>query len=523
MARTFDQSVCVALVWATILTLNALPARGQELTGEALARSFRQNVVHIVAESEDGDGEEGFGFIVGERGTSLVVATANHVVRDRDGVREHVTVRFFSDQGQPYAGRPTGVFDEGLDLAFVVVADPPLDHEWRRDVAGPEVERKEPVWFVGRAGDWFVPVMPGTVTDTTLDDRIVIEDLEVMVGTSGAPLIAETGLVGMILSGSLVEVRALTFDKIRKAIQRRQAVPEGLGLTALNSARPDELEITQPRDVDPVFPGQTLELGVIVHDRSGRPMDDTPDVEWSTSNPSVATVTPAGVLTARAPGQVEIVAKTRSMRDTAVLTIHKVPVDRVEIRRPADLLKVGRTVQLDTVITDRDGSVVTEAPLWSSSNHEVATVTPSGLLALLAPGSFVITATADNVSTDVALVALDPRLLEAQSLYRLAVQRMKTGQLIAALEDLEEVRRKAPGSEVAWRALVDIWRHQLYTLQDVSAARQLIAELAAEASRPGAPEEVEQLGTLVAAQEALLTHDVVGAGLEFERVYRGLD
>jgi hypothetical protein len=132
VARTLDKSACVALVWATILTLNALPARGQDLTGEALARSFRQNVVHIVAESEDGDAEEGFGFIVEERGTSLVVATPNHVVRDRDGVREHVTVRFFSDQGQPYAWRPTGVFDAGLDLAFVVVADPP----WTTSGAG---------------------------------------------------------------------------------------------------------------------------------------------------------------------------------------------------------------------------------------------------------------------------------------------------------------------------------------------------------------------------------------------------
>jgi hypothetical protein len=89
-------------------------------------------------------------------------------------------------------------------------------------VAGPEVERKEPVWFVGRAGDWFVPVMPGTVTDTTLDDRIVIEDLEV--GQGGQVLVADRDkkAICLISDGGIATCITRGFDvrKGRLAVNR---------------------------------------------------------------------------------------------------------------------------------------------------------------------------------------------------------------------------------------------------------------------------------------------------------------
>jgi len=89
-----------ALLFALLF---ACPGSAEEpLTGEALARALRDNVVHIRADW--GGGHQGFGFIVGERTQFLYIVTADHVVRGDEPGEEDVepTVVFHYDQGVRY-------------------------------------------------------------------------------------------------------------------------------------------------------------------------------------------------------------------------------------------------------------------------------------------------------------------------------------------------------------------------------------------------------------------------------------
>jgi hypothetical protein len=72
---------------------------------------------------------------------------------------------------------------------------------------------------VGKKDEWYVPAQPGSIASDQPSARSLIEvdGLAVAPGTSGAPLIADSGIVGMIESDSAYDTRALTVDFIKRA------------------------------------------------------------------------------------------------------------------------------------------------------------------------------------------------------------------------------------------------------------------------------------------------------------------
>ncbi len=64
----------------------------------------------------------------------------------------------------------------------------------------------------------------------------------------------------------------------------------------------------------------TVQLSAVVEDAQGAVVG-SPDVQWATSNPARATVSPAGVVTAHLPGTVDIVATYNGIAGVAHVTI----------------------------------------------------------------------------------------------------------------------------------------------------------------------------------------------------------
>jgi hypothetical protein len=59
----------------------------------------------------------------------------------------------------------------------------------------------------------------------------------------------------------------------------------------------------------------------------------------------------------------------------------------------------GQQTQLTATVTDANGAVVTDRPVsWSSSNQQVATVSTTGVVTAVAPGSATILATSEGKS-----------------------------------------------------------------------------------------------------------------------------
>lgn len=214
-------------------------SKAYDLSGREL-EELKKSVLKITTK----DGEEGFGFVVGECDDKLYVVTANHVVRKNfetpDTITKEVDIEFY----QLGSTKPPAIVLEyccgALDLAVLKVKKP-HGYGWDEDHFWYEYTRGEKVWFIGRERKWYVP----TEKDTGVINKVEIEikwknkvkkgigiDLKsVFPGTSGAPLVTKDGIIGMIIidKSHYGEVFAVPIDKIKEALKKEEA-SEGVQL-----------------------------------------------------------------------------------------------------------------------------------------------------------------------------------------------------------------------------------------------------------------------------------------------------
>jgi uncharacterized protein len=227
--------------------ISADEARAQ-VRGEILANNLRNNVVRVVAQFSDNPVQQnGFGFVVGERGGFVYIVTANHVVRGDLGDRVPIATGlfFFQDQGKEYRGDllTTNLLRSEGDVAVVRVQTPP-GFSWRHDVRTNVVPaRGADVWFVGLSGNWYVPPRSGSISGVEPSGTIRFEGLSVRQGASGAPLIAETGILGMVVREGDIYGEATPIEVLERAFREWQYPWE---ITALSEPQPHRRVTTAP-------------------------------------------------------------------------------------------------------------------------------------------------------------------------------------------------------------------------------------------------------------------------------------
>lgn len=187
-------------------------------SGYDIAESLKSNVVKIQAVFPDHT-ENGFGFIVGERAGTLYIATADHVVRLEDvgDAPAKVQVEFFDRQGAMVEATLLGTHDVAHDLAVLTVA-PPSGFQWKKHCLGGAEQRKRSteVWFIGKSRQWLVPVSPGRVaSEEIIDGQMDLETMQILPGSSGGPLVASTGIVGIVLRDAADKATALDITYVK--------------------------------------------------------------------------------------------------------------------------------------------------------------------------------------------------------------------------------------------------------------------------------------------------------------------
>ena len=174
------------------------------------ATELRSNVVAISA-----FGQTGFGFITGERNGQLFVATAAHVIEDALEADQEVTVRFFEDYNK-YQGKILRNYQD-VDVALIEVKKP-AGLSWNRNCLGIATTNSD-VAFIGREQNWYVPTERSLGTIYSLQNNRIEADISsVLVGTSGAPLIAESGIVGLIVQSDGVKALAIDLNQLRAVL-----------------------------------------------------------------------------------------------------------------------------------------------------------------------------------------------------------------------------------------------------------------------------------------------------------------
>src|SRR5204862_355488 len=104
--------------------------------------------------------------------------------------------------------------------------------------------------------------------------------------------------------------------------------------------------------------GQTVQLTATPKDSAGGTLTGR-TVMWSSSNPSVATVSGSGLVTSVVVGTATITATSEGKAGSATVTVTLVPVASVAVSPATASIRVGQTVQLTATPNDSAGATLT--------------------------------------------------------------------------------------------------------------------------------------------------------------------
>ena len=133
-----------------------------------------------------------------------------------------------------------------------------------------------------------------------------------------------------------------------------------------------------------------------------------PAVTWTSSDPSVASVTENGHVEALQPGQAVITAKAGEKEATCAVTVNApyVPVEGITLDRTELTLSKGDKTTLTATVLPADATDPTVT--WTSSANRYVTVDANGTLTAVRVGTAVITAKAGDYSATCTVTVTTP-------------------------------------------------------------------------------------------------------------------
>jgi uncharacterized protein YjdB len=153
--------------------------------------------------------------------------------------------------------------------------------------------------------------------------------------------------------------------------------------------------------------GQAGQLTAIERQSAAASQDVTTTASWQSSNPSVATVSATGLVTAMALGSTIIMASDQAAVGTLVVSVVPRTVSSLLVVGPT-IIATGQTSELTASASTISGKqVVTSGVTWQSSKPGVATVSDTGILAAIAPGTVTVTATYQGVTGSLTVTVAD--------------------------------------------------------------------------------------------------------------------
>jgi len=152
----------------------------------------------------------------------------------------------------------------------------------------------------------------------------------------------------------------------------------------------------------------TAQLSAVALDAQGNVLSGR-TVLWSSSKPSVVTVTASGTITAVGPGIANVTALVEGAPATVGVRVKSAPVADVLLQIPASAagLEVGEVVLVGTRVRLASGEIVERALSWTSTNPALATAASSAQdvasVAALGAGEVTLTGSVEGKSASITL------------------------------------------------------------------------------------------------------------------------
>lgn len=158
--------------------------------------------------------------------------------------------------------------------------------------------------------------------------------------------------------------------------------------------------------------GTSLQLKAVGVFQDGSTQDLTGSVTWTSSVPSVATVSASGLLRGIKIGTMKVSATKGQIIGVANVTVTAATVVSLSVTPSSFSIAKQTTEQFSAVGTFTDGTTrdITSQLKWTSSQPSIATVS-AGLASGLAPGTTTITATSGSVSASASLTVTNANVV----------------------------------------------------------------------------------------------------------------
>lgn len=137
------------------------------------------------------------------------------------------------------------------------------------------------------------------------------------------------------------------------------------------------------------------------------PADTTDKVVFTSQNPSIATISETGKITAKAAGKTKITVTAGSQTKTVAVTVTKkaVKVKSLKVKKAALTMNLGDQSYIAYTVNP---SGATTTLKWKSSNKKVADVDQSGKVVAKKAGTATVTVSADGKKAVVKISVVDP-------------------------------------------------------------------------------------------------------------------
>ena len=224
MIRWIVGVVAALWLWAGV------PAHAQnpERVERSHATRFQDMVVRVLPRNPDGTvaSSQGFGLIVGTRGSNLIIATPRHVVwGDPDNpptppYSGKPFVRFVADKSTDLEGtRYSHSLNPG-DLALIEVPKPEGLTPLPVPILSEDSLKDQYVYAIGIGETWRISPLGGSFNESDPgNDEMRFGGLATVPGSSGGAIVTARGVAAMILRSSGSETHALPLWRIQKVFK----------------------------------------------------------------------------------------------------------------------------------------------------------------------------------------------------------------------------------------------------------------------------------------------------------------
>ena len=167
------------------------------------------------------------------------------------------------------------------------------------------------------------------------------------------------------------------------------------------------------------FPSDTLYLSVgmskeILYSVVPAELQESAEINWTSSKESVVTVSSEGVATGVDEGKAKIVAQSGNANASLNVVVSKAPKSGISLSEGEFTMEVGDTKQLSYTISS--AGYEEEVPAWESGNPAVASVNNEGLVTAKSVGESLITVTVGDLVAHAIVIVFDNESAQLEGL-----------------------------------------------------------------------------------------------------------